>query len=378
MIADNVAPIITSINYNGYNGTSNFNTTSVGYNINAQDDSNTFYGQPLWYLVTATNTPPSLIDPNWSQNFNRTENGLSEATYTRYAWVKDVAGNLSQPATVTFKVDLTPPAKPVITAFPNNRINTTLPTISGSSEANAAISLYEGIYFIGSTNANVSGAWSAQLFFAEGSHTVTATATDAAGNISGSASMTFTVDITAPTTSASASPVIPGSGFYKPGTPLTVTLTANEAGTVYYTTNGADPIPAACSGSCVSGTSPLQVPISATATLKYLSVDLAGNTEAPVKTSAYNYGRITVTGDSGAYNLIGPALNSVSGIGKSVKAKADTFVEDAVMTQPVIVTLQGGYTDNAFTARTPTSTSVISGSLKIRAGTIRAERLVIN
>ena len=81
-----------------------------------------------------------------------------------------------------------------------------------------------------------------------------------------------TADTTAPVTTASP----PGSSF---STSVTVSLTRNEAGTTYYTTNGTTPT----TSSSVYCT-PLT--FTATTTLKYFSRDTAGNSEA-VKTETY-------------------------------------------------------------------------------------------
>ena len=87
-------------------------------------------------------------------------------------------------------------------------------------------------------------------------------------------------DTTAPVTTAS-----PLGGTFT--APVTVTLTRNEAGTTYYTTNGTTPT---TSSSVYSA--PLN--FSATTTLKYFSRDTAGNSEA-VKTQVYT---ITTGGGS--------------------------------------------------------------------------------
>ena len=83
-------------------------------------------------------------------------------------------------------------------------------------------------------------------------------------------------DTTAPVTTAS-----PLGGSFT--APVTVTLTSNEAGTTYYTTNGTTP---------TTSSSVYSAPLyfSATTTLKYFSRDTAGNSEA-VKTQLY-----TITG----------------------------------------------------------------------------------
>ena len=90
---------------------------------------------------------------------------------------------------------------------------------------------------------------------------------------------TTTSDTTAPITSASP----PGSTFT---TPVSVTLTRNEAGTTYYTIDGTTPT----TSSPVYST-PLT--ISATTTLKFFSRDTAGNSET-VKIETYT--KSTVSG----------------------------------------------------------------------------------
>jgi hypothetical protein len=73
------------------------------------------------------------------------------------------------------------------------------------------------------------------------------------------------------------------------------------------------------------------------------------------------------------YYAIDPALDAVSGAGKTVFARDLVFTENVVMTTPYSIRLKGGYTDNAFTNRPVNSSSVIDGSLKIRSGTLRVD-----
>src|SRR6185503_9645625 len=74
-------------------------------------------------------------------------------------------------------------------------------TISGAAEANSTVKVYDGTTLLGTATANGTGAWSfttGQL--TNGSHSLTATATDAAGNVSGtSGALKVTVDTAAPT-----------------------------------------------------------------------------------------------------------------------------------------------------------------------------------
>jgi len=85
-------------------------------------------------------------------------------------------------------------------------------------------------------------------------------------------------DVTKPTTTA-----VPGGGSY--GTIQNVSLTANEPGMIYYSLDGTDPT---IGGSnTLFGTSPLNaIQISNTTTLKFFSVDTAGNQE-DIKTEQY-------------------------------------------------------------------------------------------
>jgi dienelactone hydrolase len=100
---------------------------------------------------------------------------------------------------------------------------------------------------------------------------------DAAGNVEAVKTATYTiqsapVDTTAPVTTSSLA-----SGTYTSA--QTVTLTANEAATTYYTVNGTTP-----TTSSTVYTAPIA--INTTTTLKFFSVDAAGNAEA-VKTATY-------------------------------------------------------------------------------------------
>ncbi|PKN11326.1 MAG: alpha-2-macroglobulin [Deltaproteobacteria bacterium HGW-Deltaproteobacteria-4] len=91
-------------------------------------------------------------------------------------------------------------------------------------------------------------------------------------------------DKTAPITTAS-----PVAGTYT--TAQNVTLTRNEAGTTYYTTNGTTP-----TTSSTVYSAPINIAV--TTTLKYFSRDTAGNTET-VKTGLYTIGSVPPSGHAG-------------------------------------------------------------------------------
>lgn len=86
---------------------------------------------------------------------------------------------------------------------------------------------------------------------------------------------------------------------------------------------------------------------------------------------------VRVDGIATAYYNIGGTLDTISTTGQTVRAKTGIFVENVIMTTPFPVALKGGYTDDLFGARIPTSFTVIDGSLKIRRGALKVERLKV-
>ncbi|OWY37195.1 sulfurtransferase [Xenophilus sp. AP218F] len=81
--------------------------------------------------------------------------------------------------------------------------NNAQPTLTGSAEANSTVTVYLDGTAVGTATTDGSGAWSYSLTspLADGNHSVRATSTDAAGNVSGqSAAYVVTVDTAAPDT----------------------------------------------------------------------------------------------------------------------------------------------------------------------------------
>ncbi|HAD4605662.1 TPA_asm: BapA prefix-like domain-containing protein [Salmonella enterica subsp. enterica serovar Typhi str. CT18] len=125
----------------------------------------------------------------------------------------DSANNVSPPTTAQAP-DITAPDKPIITQVLDDvesftgplvngqTTNDSRPTLNGTGEAGATITLYENGTVIGTTTAQPDGAWSVSTStLASGTHVITAVATDAAGNSSpNSTAFTLTVDTTAPQT----------------------------------------------------------------------------------------------------------------------------------------------------------------------------------
>ncbi|MCT4708952.1 Ig-like domain-containing protein, partial [Enterobacteriaceae bacterium H11S18] len=104
--------------------------------------------------------------------------------------------------------DTTPPDAPTITAGYDNvgpsqgsfgsgtTTDDTTPQLSGKAEAGSLVKIYDGSALIGSAVTNASGSWSFTTpVRSDGLHNFTATATDAAGNVSGkSGGFVVTID----------------------------------------------------------------------------------------------------------------------------------------------------------------------------------------
>ncbi|MDH5550008.1 MAG: Ig-like domain repeat protein, partial [Gemmatimonadota bacterium] len=123
------------------------------------------------------------------------------------------------------------PAAPVITAPTDGSVtNDNTPTVTGTAQANALVEVFDGVSSLGTTTANGAGAWALTTgTLADGAHSLTATATTAAGTGPASAVRTFTVDTQAP-----AAPVItaPTNGSTTNDNTPTITGTAEANASV--------------------------------------------------------------------------------------------------------------------------------------------------
>jgi probable HAF family extracellular repeat protein len=114
---------------------------------------------------------------------------LGEGTHTLYAVATDDAGNTTttptQPAIV---VDQTAPIPFMSDAIKD--ANDSLTTLSGISEANTQVSVYDGSKPLGTVTADSSGNWSLQANLGGQIHQFTESSTDVAGNTGPSAGVT--------------------------------------------------------------------------------------------------------------------------------------------------------------------------------------------
>ena len=149
--------------------------------------------------------------------------------------IADAAGNTASGFTsgTVYTRDGTAPAAPVVVTPANGSISTTAtPTVTGTAEVSATVSIVIDGVAVGTTSANGAGSWSYAIGTAlsAGTHTVRATATDAAGNTSpDSPTNTFTVDATAPSVTSVS---VPANGTYGTGTVLSFTVNFDENVTI--------------------------------------------------------------------------------------------------------------------------------------------------
>ena len=95
----------------------------------------------------------------------------------------------------------------------DNITSNTTPVFTGTAEAGSTVTLYDGVALLGTATATTGGNWTiTSSALSEGSHSVTATATDAASNTSAhSPSLAVTVDTSAPRVSSIALVGTPGA-----------------------------------------------------------------------------------------------------------------------------------------------------------------------
>jgi len=204
---------------------------------------------------------------------------LVEGDYSVTASQVDLAGNESLASgTVAVTIDWTAPQPPTI-GGPTGFINTGTPTVSGSgSEPGNTITVSDEL---GDTlcvaTAQADGTWSCTVTVTlpDGTYTLSVVETDAAGNVSDSAEVTFTVDTVAPP-----APVIDGpSGLLNTGRPQ-ISGTGTEPGNTITVSDGST---TACTAEVTSSGTWMCTPdlVDRDYALQAVETDAAGNKSEP-------------------------------------------------------------------------------------------------
>ncbi|AWJ94861.1 hemagglutinin/hemolysin-related protein (plasmid) [Azospirillum baldaniorum] len=309
----------------------------------------------IWSVNLATATPTS-------GSLSLNANGSNAVSVT----ARDAAGNTSSAGTQSLTIDTTAPNAPSVTSAALTK--NAAPTLTGAAEADSTVTVTVGGATYTTTATN--GSWSINLatatptsgslsLNANGANPVSATATDAAGNISLAGTQTLTIDTTAPsaptvTTELSNSTTPTLTGTAEAGSTVTVTV----GGATYTTTatNGGAWSLNLATATPTAGSLNLNAnganPVTATAT------DAAGNVSAP--------GTQSLTIDTTAPNA--PAVTSAAltnsatpVIGGTAEAGSTVTVAIGGATYTTTATNGGAWSLNLATA-TPTA-----GSLNLNA-----------
>ena len=277
----------------------------------------------------------------------------------------DVAGNLGPVSTsISVTVDTVAPAAPTVpkasAASDTGRSSTdgitkvTTPVITGTNETAAIVTLYDAASQIGVQTTSSTAYSITSAVLAQGTHTLTATSTDIAGNLGpASAGGSITIDTTAPATSASTPLLAAASdtgisnsdGITKTTAPtFTGTATSGDTVTLYdgATITGAPVVAAGGAYTAVAGTL-----ATGSHTLTAIETDVAGNA-APTTAGT------TVTIDTTA-----PAVTINQAAGQPDPTTSQPITFTATFSEPVATFTSASVT---YSGTAPATTSTISGT----------------
>ena len=124
---------------------------------------------------------------------------VGEGAHLLTARDTDAAGNVGTSNAVGFTLDTVAPTVAITSS--GGLTKRTAPVVSGTGEAGTTVQLYDGAVATGaSVVVGTTGHWTATAALAtQGAHSITARATDAAGNVGTSVALGFTLDTVAPT-----------------------------------------------------------------------------------------------------------------------------------------------------------------------------------
>ncbi|KAB8141140.1 hypothetical protein F8S13_20255 [Chloroflexia bacterium SDU3-3] len=254
---------------------------------------------------------------------------LSEGSHTITATATDAAGNTSAASgSRSFTVDTSAPSAPSIgSPAAGVSSSSSQPTISGTAEAGSTVTVKEGSTTLCTATADGSGVWSCtpSVALSEGGHTITATATDAAGNTSAaSGSRNFTVDTTAPSAPNIGSP---SAGSLSGGQP-TISGTAEAGSTVTVKEGSTTLCTATTDGSGAWSCTPSVALSEGGHTITATATDAAGNTSAAsgsrsftVDTTAPPIPVVTLPAEGSSINTTLPMIGGTAEPGSTVTVK---------------------------------------------------------
>ncbi|MFT7879594.1 MAG: Ig-like domain-containing protein [Sulfurimonas sp.] len=232
-VYDDIAPVIGEIENNGITDDTLPTITGSGAGDNL----------PINIYDNGVLLGTTTSDDNGSWRFNPS---MPFADGSQHSITYTVNEGPESPA-VQFTVDTAAPdaitmvitdnVAPITGTIDNNAItDDTTPTISGTTEPGATVTIKDGDTLLGTVTADENGGYTltptTELY--EGVHSVTATATDAAGNSIDSTTTHFTIDTTAPAATTSITAITNDTGaegdFITSDTTLVIDGTNTELG----------------------------------------------------------------------------------------------------------------------------------------------------
>ena len=205
--------------------------------------------------------------------------------------------------------------------------NDQTPTLSGSAEANSLISIFDGAQLLGTTTANGAGkwVWTTPSLGADGTHNLSITATDAAGNVSDlSLVWSELIDTSAPVFTTNPNTAVNEN----------TATTSTPAGTVIYTASASDAsnVTYAIAGGSDAGR------FSIDPSTGQVKINFTPDYEAPIDAggdNVYNYS-ISATDAAGNVTIQNASLN-IMNVPEAPRISAPSGTSFWVMAGPSLV-----------------------------------------
>jgi len=255
---------------------------------------------------------------------------LADGSHSLTAKAEDVAGNISvASAALNFTVDTTKPAAPTFVLANDTGLSgtdrvTRFSTLNGVADAGNVVTIKDGTTSIAVTAA-VNGTWT---YKASGDriHNITVTQADTAGNVSDLATMSFTLDTTAPAVAITTK----GAHFASHGAGTTTDVTiagTGEGGASVQIYDGASALGASVTiDSTGHWTDTITFAAGTSHSITAIASDLAGNT----KTSP----AITIVTDNQINNVNGTSLADHIIVDSGFQTLSGGLGDDVVTLQP--------------------------------------------
>ncbi len=350
-------------------------TLSAGATATAQNTPTLTGTAEVGATVTIFNGPTALgsatAGANGTYSFTPAA-PLPDGGYTLTAIARDAAGNLgAASAPVLLTIDTLAPAAPVFTVG-GGLTNDATPTLTGTAEAGATVTILDGATVLGTAVAGTDGVFSVtpSAALAQGSHTLTATARDGVGNVSPlSANLALTLDLTAP-----GAPILNPLGPTNDTTP-TLTGTAEPGATVTILDGTAVLGTAVVAANGTFTFTPAAALPEGTATLTATVSDPAGNVSVPSAAIAVVID--TATPDVPVLNPLGPTNDTTPTLtGTAEPGATVTILDGTAVLGTAVVAANGTFT---FTpaAALPEGTATLTATVSDPAGNVSAPSAAI-